>query len=168
MGETVEEVTLSPPETRFAKSTRRDRDATEATIVSLLAGVVAERFAKPTSGYIAEAPDERHAEHLAERLATLSPRSRELLQAVATTDAPADVLGDVTLALSLSEDLVGTEASAHVSWLSAVAHRLVREQWPAIVTLAQALEQRGHLSGAEVRRVIETAGNTGQVGDQHG
>ena len=151
LGRRVISMTLNPPRTRMDMS-RSGRDETEAAIVSLLAGAIAEDLAAMTSGYDeALMSAEEETLLLATELAEMSPRHRELLEAAAPSPDVYVVLSDHTLALALATELAGQEARLLVAWLGAVASRLVHELWPAIVRVATVLEQRGLTDGRRRR-----------------
>jgi hypothetical protein len=146
-------VTLSPPYTRFGP-TQRTRDATEAAIISILAGDIAESWVGPSTGYQDVTEDERHAMDLAE---SISPASLARLEALATL--PEMALDDETKAMAMATALVGDlEARLYAAWLRAVAERQLRDAWPAAVAVARELDRAGYLSGDEVRHVVEAAG----------
>jgi hypothetical protein len=142
--------TLSPPHVRTAQDHDRSREAVEARIVQLYAGELAAEYADPTpTGYLEESAVERQAAALAQELERLTPRHRELLQLDSLSDDPADLLSDEATAAAFSAERFPETWPLHTAWLRAVAEHAVRELMPRIVALAEALEARGYLSGAE-------------------
>jgi hypothetical protein len=153
----AEPAPLPDPEL-FASTPRQPwkvRRAWEAAIVYRLAGPIAAELLGPLhSGPVAVDPCEVAAADLAEGLAALSPRSREVL-AVREAD-PTPLVPDEHTAMAISLGLTGDveEAAAHLSWLRVVSKRFVLERAYLIRLVAAELAVVGAMDGDMFRTLI--------------
>lgn len=120
-----------------------------------LAGDIGPELIDPTpSRYVIEADVIPLAEHLAE----LSPRHRELIADHAASDSPAEWFSDDAVAAERSGRFAGQdEAFWHLGWLRVVARRLVYSNVAAIRALAAALLVHESLPAKAAIDLIENA-----------
>jgi hypothetical protein len=129
------------------------RDHVERTVISLMAGDLAELFlvSEPVNAY-----SDDQAEQIARTaLEGLGPRLAELVAKHEDREEPTPT--DHEQAFSLAAAFVGPDPVAvgnYLAWLRAEASRLVRVYAPAILRVADALERRAVLSGAEVAALV--------------
>jgi hypothetical protein len=129
----------------------------ERDIVITLAGPIAGSWVEPfESGYVDDR-DQQAAARAADALSALTPRHRELLEALETDPIGRDP--DEVRATELAEAWTGDreEGSRYLMWLWSVAQRLVREYWHVVRALAAELLRSDVLSGDDVASIVRSA-----------
>lgn len=145
----------------------RLRARVEAEMLVLLLGSAAEplQFTMEVGGLPPPAPDidRKRADALALSLARLSPRESELLAAREAELPAPEPRDDTYYALEYSDWLVEDEAGYHVLWLAASAQRLAGRYGRFIVPIAEVLNERTVIPGADALAIFDRVLEEGEA-----